>query len=93
MKTVAVWVGGVMIVAATIGAFVAYACFTLNTRTGELYDGFGRQLSEAPLLLKLLGKRAWAGLFWMMVDLVLFWSGIIAGSGLVYWGLIPADKK
>ena len=55
-------------------AFVAYfvcAEFLIkyDTRTGVVYDGFGRMLTEAPAVFSAAGLfKEWAGLGWLVVD-------------------------
>jgi hypothetical protein len=53
--------------------FRAYFIRTLNTYTGQTYDGLGRVLTEPPVWAKIFitSENSWAGLGWHLLDF--FW--------------------
>ena len=89
MRKVVGWLGVAIIVAVFIGGFLAYFLTSFDPRTRVMSDGFGRPLSESPLLMRLAfgQERLWAGWFWFLADMAIFWGGIVAGFKLASWGL------
>lgn len=88
-------IGIVLIIAVFIAGFVAYFVYKTDPTTNIMYDGFGRRLSESPFLMRLiLGQdRLWAGWLWFVGDMVVFWGGIIVGSGLASWGFKESSQN
>ena len=57
------------------GGFNAY--FVTSFKDNVLRDGLGRELYEAPTILKFLWIEShWPGLNWWLFDMVYFWGGI-----------------
>lgn len=85
--------GVATIISVFIAGFIAYFVFSFDPRTGMTYDGFGRELSESPWFMRLIfdKDRSWAGWKWFILDLVIFWSGIIIGVNLAKFGF--KDKR
>lgn len=84
MRKLIGYLGIAIIIAELIAGFIAYFVFSFDPQTKTIYDGFGRKLSESPLLMRLIfgEDRLWAGWKWFVGDLVIFWSGIIIGFKL-----------
>jgi len=59
-----------------IAGFLVY--FITDTRNGVIVDGFGRTLTESPLLLRMIfgQDRLWAGSGWFIADMIIFWAGV-----------------
>ena len=81
-------IGVALIVAVLIASFVAYFLYTTNPATNIMHDGFGRQLSQSPFLIRwIFGQdRLWAGWLWFVGDMVIFWGGLFVGFNLISWG-------
>lgn len=54
-----------------IYAFLNYCISTFNPITDTLYDGLGRVIIPAPLIMRLIAVRNWRGLTWWIIDSVL----------------------
>ncbi|MCK4739802.1 MAG: hypothetical protein KAT46_07615 [Deltaproteobacteria bacterium] len=93
MKRLIGYSGLVIIIVEFIAVFIAYFVSSFDPQTKTTYDGFGRELSESPWLIKLILEegRFWAGWKWFVGDLVIFWSGIIIGFNFAKFGF--TDKK
>ena len=58
-----------------VGGVLAY--FVTSFKDNVLRDGLGRQLYEAPAILKFLWIEShWPGFNWWLFDMVYFWGGI-----------------
>ncbi len=80
------WLGWIIILSVLAATCIAYFVVTVNPVTKEIFDGFGRPLSETPWLLRVTifsSKRFWAGWGWFIGDLTIFWVGMITGWQLV----------
>jgi len=83
------WLGWLIILSVLAATCFAYFIVVVNPVTKEIYDGFGRPLSEPPWLLRVtvfLPNRFWTGWGWFIGDLIIFWSGMITGLELVRYG-------
>jgi hypothetical protein len=89
MKKISACIGGIIIVAVFISGFAAYFITYQAPGTRQWLDGWGRPLSESPLVMRLLfgQDRLWAGWFWFFVDSLIFFGGLILGWSLVSFGL------
>jgi hypothetical protein len=87
IRKVAVVFGVVLGIAIFVAAFIAYFVFRVDS-TGAMLDGFGRSLSESPLLMRLIfgQERLWAGWFWFGADMVFFWGGLAIAYSLLKFG-------
>jgi hypothetical protein len=73
--------GGALVLAIIGVAFMAYFMISAG-ENGTFYDGLGRQLYEAPLLIKMLWREyQYPGFKWAVIDLVGFWIGILIAAG------------
>lgn len=88
LRLVVGWLGVALLLGVLVAGAVAYFVRAVDPATGITFDGFGRELSVAPLLVRLiLGQQyLWAGWLWCFVDAAIFWGGIVAGIGLAGWG-------
>jgi hypothetical protein len=66
----------IWIIALLIAGFLAY--FVTSAGPHGLADGFGRPLTEAPLLMRLIfgQERLWAGFGWFFGDMLILWGSI-----------------
>lgn len=70
VKVISVIIGIVILIL----GFFAY--FVLQSKSGIVYDGLGRKLSEAPIIFKIiLNVDYWAGFYWHIVDIIVFFGG------------------
>jgi hypothetical protein len=78
LKKVLIGVAIVWFITLFVCGFLAYSC-TSHNATGSC-DGFGRRLSEAPMIVRILfgSDRMWAGWKWFVGDMVVFWGSIRA---------------
>jgi hypothetical protein len=53
---------------------------------GRVFDGLGREVFEAPFLLRIVDIDHWRGPFWFVVDIVGFWTILGIGLVLAGWG-------
>jgi len=85
---------GVAIIASIIATYV----ISFDPKSGAAFDGFGRQLTEAPRIVQdffgfiLVGSKAWAGLGWFLLDWSLGAACLLTGAWLIKWGF-SADTK
>lgn len=80
-----------MFVVVAVGAFLAY--FVGHTApNGEAQDFFNRTIYPAPLYLSIAGIEHWRGLFWFIIDGVLFWGGLGLGAALYSYGSQPSKR-
>lgn len=93
MKRLAAIVGGALILAAFVCGYIAYFVLSIDPATQQMADGFGRPLVESPMFMRILmGKDPhWAGWFWFAIDMLIFWSCLLIGFGLVKYGV--GDEK
>lgn len=64
-------------IAAFVHAFNAGFRRSFDLTRGQMFDGYGREISPAPFPFSLLysgGDGAWPGLTWMVVDWVAFFG-------------------
>lgn len=89
MRKIIGWLGVAIMTGTMIAAFVAYFVVSLDPSTKTMFDGFGRPLSASPVLMRLVfgQERLWAGAFWFLADMVLFWGGLWVGFSVAGWGL------
>jgi len=71
--------------ALVIATLTAYFYFRVGTNA-TVFDGFGRQVYEAPFMLRLVEVNHWRGLGWFLLDMVVFWSALGLGMALVAFG-------
>ena len=79
------FIGKILIGLVIILTIVAYFFTSYDSNTNIWYDGLGRQMYELPNFLRFFigPENHWPGLFWFVVDLVVFWGGIIIGFHLI----------
>lgn len=89
MRRVIGWVGVGMIVCVFVAGFIAYFVYGVDPQTNIMYDGFRRQLYPSPWFMRLMfgQDRLWAGWFWFIADMAIFWGSIGLGFSLAGWGL------
>lgn len=82
------WLGVAIIGGTFVAGFIAYFVFRIDPQMKIMLDGFGRPLSESPLLMRLIfgQERLWAGWLWFLGDMIIFWGGIGVGFSLAGWG-------
>lgn len=76
LRKILIPIGLIWFLALLIAGFLAY--FVATVGPSEVTDGFGRQLTESPPLMKLAfgQERLWAGFGWFIGDMVIFWGSI-----------------
>ncbi|MBD2149155.1 MAG: hypothetical protein ACK5YH_03940 [Pseudanabaena sp.] len=82
--------GWIVILSVLAATCIAYFVVVVNPVTKEIFDGFGRPLTETPWLLRVTifsSKRFWAGWGWVIGDMIIFWVGMITGWLLVSYSL------
>jgi type II secretory pathway component PulF len=82
--------GGIIILSVLAATCIAYFVVIVNPVTKEIFDGFGRPLSETPWLLRVTifsSKRFWAGWGWVIGDMIICGVGMITGWLLVSYSL------
>lgn len=94
MRKLGVYVGTAILLSILGAGFLAYFVFSFNTDTQQWFDGLGRSLTDSPWLMRLiLGEdRQWAGWFWFLVDMVVFWGGIAIALALIHRGSQTGKK-
>ncbi len=94
MRKIIGLLGVLIIIAIFIVGFMAYFVFSFDPQTKTAYDGVGRELSEAPWIMRLIfdEDRLWAGWSWFIADMIIFWGGIIAGINLAKYGFMDQKK-
>ena len=57
-------------------AFLACFCFDIDTNTGVICDGLGRELKAAPVLMRIVFdvRQMWPGIWWQIFDLIVFFG-------------------
>jgi hypothetical protein len=75
------YLGVAIIICEIIAAVIAYFVVSVDPHTGMTFDGFGRQLSESPILMRLV------------LDLIIFWGGIVSGINVAKFGFQSKDDK
>jgi hypothetical protein len=87
IRKAAVVLGVALGIVAFVAAFIAYFVTRVGP-SGAMLDGFGRPLSESPLLMRLIfdQERLWAGWFWFGADMVFFWGGLAIAYSLLKFG-------
>ena len=93
MRKIIGWLGVAIFIAVNIAGIFAFFITSANRVTNVMYDGFGRMLSESPFLVRMIlgQERLWAGWFWCIADLVIYFGGTLIAYGLVIWGFEDAD--
>jgi hypothetical protein len=88
MRRIVGFIGAVIVIAVLIAGFMAYFVTNTDPVTNVMYDGLGRPLSASPFFVRFIfgQDRLWAGWLWLIGDMVIFWSGLLAGSSLASWG-------
>jgi hypothetical protein len=87
-KTVG-YLGVALLIAVFIAGFVAYMIVSFDPATGAYFDGFGRRLTDAPLIARLIFAEesdSWPGWGWFIADMVFFWTGVGVGAMLIQYG-------
>jgi hypothetical protein len=89
------YLGVAIIICEIIAAVIAYFVVSVDPHTGMTFDGFGRQLSESPILMRLIfgQDRLWPGWKWFVLDLIIFWGGIVSGINVAKFGFQSKDDK
>ena len=69
----------ILFIAIFVLCFLAYFVSSFDSATGVWRDGLGRELEDAPSIARLFfgANRKWPGWGWFVVDLVIFWGGIV----------------
>lgn len=95
MRKAIAGLGGVIIATVFVASFVAYFVYNTDPNTKIMHDGFGRQLTQSPWLMRAVfgQERLWAGWKWFALDMTIFWGGIAIGMGLVGWGMTEAPRQ
>jgi len=86
------FIGGIILAVMLFTAGVlAYFIHVQDPMTHIIYDGFGRPLSETPLWLQWLfwKDRLWPGWQWFVVDMIVFWTGLISTYLLIEYSKTP----
>lgn len=78
-------IGVVWFIGLLIAGFLGY--FVTTSGPEGMTDGLGRQLSEAPFLMRMIfgQERLWAGFGWFVAEMVIFWGSIGAAMGIANW--------
>lgn len=78
-------VGAIWFIALLIAGFLAY--FVTSRGANGATDGFGRTLSEAPMLIRIIlgQERMWAGWGWFVGEMVIFWGSIALAVNISKW--------
>lgn len=89
MRKISNYIGGAVLVLVSLYAIAAY--FVMYKSGGQWLDGLGRHLGPSPWFLRLvLGEdRLWAGPLWFVVDLSVFWGGVLLAITLFRFGDTP----
>jgi len=82
--------GFVWFITLLVVGFLAY--FVSSAKNGVPVDGLGRQISEAPFLMRFMfgQEKMWAGWMWFFIDMVAFWGSVAI---VVHIGRWLEDKK
>ena len=85
LRKILVPVGVIWFIGLLIAGFMAYLVNSVGP--GGLYDGLGRRLTEAPVLMRIFfgQERMWAGWFWFAVDMLVFWGSVALALILGKW--------
>lgn len=77
MRLLARILGGAIAVSVLALAFLAYFVNSVDLETGAVFDGLGRRITDPPWWANwLLVSRYWAGIYWYVVDFIVFWGGL-----------------
>jgi hypothetical protein len=80
-------VGLLLIAAILVAGFLAYFVVSFDQTSRTWFDGLGRPLSKAPILVSWLhDQREWPGLAWFLTDLIVFWGGGAVAVTMLRWG-------
>ena len=87
--------GGIIVAVALICGFLAYFVYDTDAQTNIMYDGLGRELSASPFFIRWVfdADRLWAGWFWFIADVVVFWTGVVGGGAIAVWGFERAAES
>jgi len=85
LRKVLVPVGVIWFIALFVAGFEAY--FTSSSGPSGPCDGLGRTLTQAPMLMRIFfgHERMWAGWFWFLGDMVIFWGSIAVAINIGKW--------
>jgi len=80
--------GAIIIGIVVLSTIVAYDVRTGDSGSGIRYDGFGRALTDTPLIVRVLvgWNSLWAGWLWFAADFALFWGLLVSAFGLLSAG-------
>lgn len=80
-------VGIFYVVALFIYVCLVYFIRTVGMDGGEVFDGLGRKLSDAPFVIHAVfgQEREWAGWGWFLVDMTIFWGSIGLIAQIYKW--------
>jgi hypothetical protein len=83
------------IVTALILGFIAYFRSSFDQASGTWFDGLGRPLVQTPFLIRaVLGEeRLYPGAGWFVIDMVVFWGGVMALQLLTDHGKGDKDEN
>ncbi len=84
LRRVLVPIGICWFIVILVAGFLAYF---VSTAGSPPTDGLGRQLSDAPLLMRVFfgQERMWAGWAWFAADMVIFWGSIALAVNISKW--------
>jgi len=92
-RKLSVIIGVVLFITLFILGFLAY--FVSSTDGITSYDGIGRKLTNSPWLVRLIfgEEKQWVGWKWFVIDMVIFWSGVVIGFNLISFGIKEQKAK
>ncbi len=84
-KTLSFLVGIASGLSALVASYLAYFFKTTELSTGRYFDGFGRELTLTPTIIRVIfdADSLWAGPLWSIID----WISIIILMTLAYFSL------
>lgn len=84
VKKLVGYFGVALILLVFVCGFRAYFVKSFDAQILTYFDGFGRQLMDAPIVARYLfgQERLWAGWLWFVGDIVWFFGGIFLGFNL-----------
>jgi hypothetical protein len=75
--------GGLAAAGLLVSGCLATMVRSYDVDTKTTYDGFGRELVRAPLLVRwFAGEYEYAGMTWFLLDLLVFWMAVAVIYGL-----------
>ena len=94
MRKISTYLGIGIIGILLVCGFIAYFITKIDIHTREIYDGFGRILTESPVLIRFIfgQDRLWPGWGWFIGDMVIFWGGIGIAMMLINIGSSESKK-